>query len=116
MKIGIAGAGGIGSNVAVHLIRSGLRRFKLVDDDRVETGNLNRQYYFHDQVGRVKVDALAENLLRIAPGAQIESVRLRLDQNNMARLFADCDVVVEGFDGRPQKKLLIEALSVLNKT
>ena len=62
MKIGIAGAGGIGSNVAACLVRSGVQQLKIVDFDSVDESNLNRQFYFHDQIGRPKVQALAENL------------------------------------------------------
>ena len=116
MKVGIAGAGGIGSNVAVFLARGGVRRFKLVDGDRVEAGNLNRQFYFRDQIGRFKVEALAENLRRIAPEADIEQLAARLDGASIAACFADCDVVVEGFDGRAQKKMLLEALAPSGRT
>ncbi len=73
MKIGIAGAGGIGSNVAVNLVRSSASALKIVDFDRVELSNLNRQFYFHDQIGRFKVEALAENLRRIRPECHLES-------------------------------------------
>ncbi len=79
MKIGIAGVGGIGSNVAVHLVRAGCTSLKLVDFDRVEHSNLNRQFYFIDQIGGYKVDMLRENLLRIVPEATIETAKLRLD-------------------------------------
>ncbi|RJQ83631.1 MAG: sulfur carrier protein ThiS adenylyltransferase ThiF [Desulfobacteraceae bacterium] len=111
MKIGIAGTGGIGSNVAVFLVRSGVRRLKLVDFDRVDGVNLNRQFYFRDQIGRPKVEMLAENLLRIAPEARIERLVMRLDAGNLPALFDDCDAVVEGFDGSTEKKLLLEALA-----
>ena len=111
MKIGIAGTGGIGSNVAVCLVRSGVRQFKLVDFDRVDGSNLNRQFYFRDQVGRLKVNALADNLLRIAPNACIERLAMRLEARNAAAAFYDCDAVVEGLDGRAEKKMLIEALA-----
>ena len=111
MKIGIAGAGGIGSNVAVCLVRSGVQRLKIVDFDSVDASNLNRQFYFHDQIGRPKVKALAENLKRIAPDVLIESIVLRLDDENMRRTFSDCNAVVEGFDDLRAKKQLVEALA-----
>ena len=111
MKIGIAGAGGIGSNVAAYLVRSGVRRLKLVDFDRVEASNLNRQFYFHDQIGRYKVDALKENLTRIVSGIEVEKEVLRLNATNITMAFKDCDVVVEGFDGKAEKKMLLETLS-----
>ncbi|MFZ1983178.1 MAG: sulfur carrier protein ThiS adenylyltransferase ThiF [Desulfatitalea sp.] len=116
MKVGIAGAGGIGSNVAAYLARSGVRRFKLVDGDRVEESNLNRQFYFHDQIGRFKVDMLAENLQRIAPDTEIERLVAWLDAAAMVKVFDDCDVVVEGFDGQAEKKMLLEALAPGGRT
>lgn len=111
MRIGIAGVGGIGSNVAVNLVRSGVEDLKIVDFDRVEPSNLNRQFYFHDQVGRLKVEALTENLLRIRPGLLIESVAERIDSINCRMLFADCGLVVEGFDQKTDKKMLLESLA-----
>lgn len=110
MKIGIAGAGGIGSNVALNLIRSGVSSLKIIDFDRVEPGNLNRQFYFLDQVGHLKVEMLAENLRRIRRDVAIEIAAIRLDPQNCAAVFADCPLVVEGFDGRADKKMLLETL------
>lgn len=111
MKIGIAGAGGIGSNVAMLLARSGARALRLVDFDRVEAANLNRQFYFADQVGELKVEVLAENLRRIRPGIAVETVPARLDAGNCAAIFADCRLVVEGLDLAGEKKMLLEALA-----
>ena len=115
MKVGIAGVGGIGSNVAVHLVRTGVKHLKIVDFDRVEPSNLNRQFYFYDQIGSFKVDALEHNLLRIAPDLTIEKAVLKLDAGNMAATFGECDAVVEGFDGMIAKKLLLENLAPVIK-
>lgn len=111
MKVGIAGVGGIGSNVAVHLIRAGCTCLKFVDFDRVEISNLNRQFYFVDQIGRYKVDMLKENLLRIEPNAAIETARLRLTPENMLKTFKDCQLLVEGFDEQQSKKVLVETFA-----
>jgi sulfur carrier protein ThiS adenylyltransferase len=112
MRIGIAGAGGIGSNVAVQLVRAGLGcALKLVDFDRIEASNLNRQFYFADQIGQAKAPALVENLKRIDPTADLQAVVLRLDAMNMARTFEDMDIVVEGFDGAADKKILLETFA-----
>jgi sulfur carrier protein ThiS adenylyltransferase len=111
MKIGIAGIGGIGSNVAVHLVRAGCTSLKLVDFDRVELSNLNRQFYFVDQIGEYKVDMLRKNLWRISPDAVIETAPLRLTPENMLETFRDCQLLVEGFDDREAKKLLIESFA-----
>lgn len=108
MKVGIAGVGGIGSNTAVALIRAGFLDLKLVDFDRVESSNLNRQFYFYDQVGEYKVNALRDNLLRINPAARIETQVLQLDNSNILSALADCRVLVEGFDGSRAKKMVLE--------
>jgi sulfur carrier protein ThiS adenylyltransferase len=116
MRIGIAGAGGIGSNVALQLVRAGLGCFlRIVDFDRIEASNLNRQFYFADQVGRVKATTLVENLRRIDPAADLEALVLRLDTRNMARTFQDMDIVVEGFDGAQDKKILLETFAGSSK-
>jgi len=108
MRVGIAGVGGIGSNVAVNLVRSGIKKFTLVDFDRVEASNLNRQFYFADQVGGFKVDMLRENLLRICPGLKITTIADRLTDSNLMSCFSDCSVIVEGFDKAEEKKMLLE--------
>jgi sulfur carrier protein ThiS adenylyltransferase len=110
MKIAIAGVGGIGSNVAVNLVRSGIGFLRIVDHDRVESSNLNRQFYFHDQIGRFKVEALAENLKRIQPNLEVEAVVDRIDRENCRTIFADCDLIVEGLDRQEDKKMLVEHL------
>jgi len=111
MKVGIAGVGGIGSNVAVHLVRAGCTSLKIVDFDRVELSNLNRQFYFRDQVGGLKVTMLRDNLLRIAPEAVIEPLVLRLTPENMLPTFSDCQLLVEGLDDQKSKKLLLETFA-----
>lgn len=108
MKIGIAGVGGIGSNIAVNLVRSGIAWLRIIDCDRVEPSNLNRQFYFHDQIGRFKVEALAENLRRIQPQLHIEAICTRIDRFNCRSLLDHCDLIVEGFDQPADKKMLLE--------
>ncbi|WP_163338136.1 sulfur carrier protein ThiS adenylyltransferase ThiF [Desulfopila sp. IMCC35008] len=108
MKIGIAGVGGIGSNVAVNLVRSGIRELTIVDYDRVELSNLNRQFYFADQIGLKKVDMLTVNLQRIVPDLQIQSHDLRLTIDNCEQLFHNCDTIVEGLDKSEDKKMVLE--------
>ena len=70
--VGIAGAGGLGSNCAMHLVRSGVRRLVIADFDRVTESNLNRQFFFADQIGCRKVEALGRNLRRIVPALELE--------------------------------------------
>ena len=110
-KIGIAGLGGLGSNVLAHLVRTGIRRFVAADFDVVSASNLNRQFFFADQVGRKKTEALAENLRRIEPDLELDFRDLRLTEENTRALFSDCDVVVEAFDKADAKTMLIGALA-----
>ncbi|MBR0193477.1 MAG: sulfur carrier protein ThiS adenylyltransferase ThiF, partial [Thermoguttaceae bacterium] len=110
-KIGVAGLGGLGSNVLSHLVRAGIRRFVSADFDVVSASNLNRQFFFADQVGQKKTVALAENLCRIDPELELDFRDLRLTEENTQDLFADCDVVVEAFDKADAKTMLIGALA-----
>jgi sulfur carrier protein ThiS adenylyltransferase len=108
VHVGIAGAGGLGSNCAAALVRCGFRRFTIVDHDAVEPSNLNRQFYFLDQLGLPKVAALADNLRRINPDIAVTARRERVTPENAASLFADCDAVIEAFDDAGAKALLAE--------
>ena len=111
VRIGIIGAGGLGSNCAAHLIRSGFADLVLADADTVEPSNLNRQYFTLAQVGIPKALALRENLLAINPAARIEAHHLHVDALNMPGLFDACDAVVEAVDDPRTKKLIIETLA-----
>lgn len=115
MRIGIAGTGGIGSNVAVHLVRSGVKKLKFGDFDKVEKSNLNRQFFFDDQLGKYKVEALYENLKRIDPKGDFQFEIIKFERENIGEFFKDCDIVVEGFDKREYKSMLIEELLPLGK-
>ena len=110
ITIGIAGCGGLGSNCAVHLVRSGFRRFVLVDLDRVDPSNLNRQAFTMGQVGMRKVEALTENMVAVNPDCEIEMHDMEAMPESLARLFAGCDGVVEAFDRPEAKVALVETL------
>jgi len=109
-RVGIAGCGGLGSNCAVALARVGVGSLVVVDFDIVTEGNLNRQYYFTDQVGMKKVTALRANIARINPTVSISEHDLRLTPGNIHDIFAGCDVIVEAFDLADQKEMLIETV------
>ena len=72
VTVGIAGCGGLGSNAAVALARAGVGRLILVDHDRVELSNLNRQHYFQSDIGKAKVEALGLHLRAINPAIALE--------------------------------------------
>lgn len=110
-RIGVAGAGGLGSNCAAHLVRAGVRKLVLADFDVVTEANLNRQFFFRDQIGHKKVSALADNLRRVEPGLELDLHDERLDAEGCRKAFKDCDVVVEAFDSAAAKGMLYAALS-----
>ena len=112
-RIGIAGAGGLGSNCAMHLVRAGVRRLVIADFDTVVPGNLNRQFFFADQVGRLKVEALRANLLRIEPELELTTLAVKLTAENAEELFAECDIVAEAFDNIESKAMIVEALGAV---
>ena len=107
-SIGIAGAGGLGSNAAVSLARVGIGTLVIADFDTVEISNLNRQQYFLQQIGENKVEALKTNLELINPFSQYIIHNKKLDPDNIPKIFADCDIIIEAFDKADQKKMLIE--------
>ncbi len=107
-KVGIAGAGGLGSTCAVSLARAGILKLVIADFDRITEANLDRQYYFLDQVGRYKVDALSENIGRIDPRVQVTAHRLSLDRQSVEKIFADCDIIVEAVDDAGTKEMIVE--------
>ena len=111
VRVGIAGAGGLGSNCAMHLVRSGVKHITIADFDVVNESNLNRQFFFRDQIGQKKVEALKANLLRIEPDADIRIVDTKLDASSTKELFADCTIVVEAFDVVEAKAMILAALA-----
>lgn len=109
-RVGIAGAGGLGSNCAVALARSGVGTLVISDFDIIEPANLNRQYYFTSQVGMMKSTALKENISRINPDVTVIAHTEKLDSSNIPEIFAGCDVIVEAFDRDDMKQMLIETV------
>ena len=107
----IAGAGGLGSNVAVALVRSGVYNLIIADFDAVEMSNLNRQQFFYDQIGAPKVSALKENLLKINPFVNITAVEEKICEGNVKKIFGRADILIEAFDRAEMKAMIIEAWS-----
>lgn len=115
--VGIAGLGGLGSNVAISLARLGIGKLLLVDHDVVEPSNLNRQQFFVEQLGMYKTHALQEILEKINPFMEIETKNLYLDQDNIRDCFHMVDILVEAFDSPQNKAVLVNtALKELPRT
>ena len=109
-RVGVAGLGGIGSAVALHLARLGVGELVLVDFDTVDVTNLHRQQYQIAQIGQPKTEALAAQIRTIDPYLTVETHQTRVDARNAGKLFAGCTVVCEAFDAPEAKALLVETL------
>jgi sulfur carrier protein ThiS adenylyltransferase len=108
--VGIAGCGGLGSNCAVALARTGVGKLVIADFDTIQESNLNRQYFFNSQIGEKKVLALRSNLIRINPDVKVEAHELKLDEHNIPDIFKNCQVIVEAFDLASMKQMIIETV------
>lgn len=109
-SVGIAGCGGLGSNCAVALARTGIGKLVLVDYDRVEESNLNRQYFFRHQVGLPKAEALRDNILKIDEQVIIDAHITKLEAKSVIELFSACDIIIEAFDADHAKQMIIETV------
>ena len=108
--VGIAGLGGLGSNVAIALAMSGIGRLVIVDFDEVEKSNLNRQAYDMEQVGQRKTEALMYNIEKMNPEVDVTAIFQKLEPDMMHFPFEDVDIVVEALDSAETKVAFIEEI------
>jgi len=105
----IVGAGGLGSPVALYLAAAGVGRLSIVDADRVERSNLQRQILHSDHlVGHLKTESAAQRLAALNPTIQIDTFPTRLDKTNADQLVEPVDLVIDGSDNFPTRYLLNE--------
>ena len=109
-RAAIAGLGGLGSNIAVSLARSGVGHLLLVDFDVVDVTNLNRQVYMIPHLGMPKTEALREILAQINPWLDVRTEQVRVTPENVRELFSGWPVVCEAFDRADQKAMLVSSL------
>lgn len=109
--VGIAGCGGLGSNVAIALARIGIGELILVDFDVVDPTNLNRQQYFVEDIGKRKVDVLEEKLKMINPFVKIEKHYEKLNGINIKIIFKEVHIIVEAFDKVSEKAMLVKVFT-----
>lgn len=108
--VGIAGCGGLGSNCAVALARTGIGKLVIADFDIIEESNLNRQYYFYNQIGSKKSPTLKGNIYLINPETIVDEHDIKLDRKNIPDVFNGCDIIVEAFDKAEMKHMFIETV------
>lgn len=108
--VAVCGLGGLGSNIAISLIRSGIGKLLLIDFDKVDISNLHRQQYKASQIRKFKTEALCENLIEIAPYADIEIKNVRITKDNAVALLKNCDIICEAFDNAETKAMLVNTV------
>lgn len=109
-KVCILGLGGLGSNIAVLLARSGIGYLKLIDFDVVEASNLNRQQYRISHIGIKKTEAIKTIIKEINPFVEIDTLDIKVDRENILSVVEDIEIVVEAFDRAETKAMAIEEL------
>jgi sulfur carrier protein ThiS adenylyltransferase len=107
-KIAIVGCGGLGSNVASNLVRAGFTNLLIIDFDVVNESNLNRQFYFQDQIGKRKTDAIKENLSRISDKVKIQCLFEKINEINISDCLSDAVAVLECVDNASAKSLIVQ--------
>ena len=108
--VAICGLGGLGSNIATALTRAGIGRLILIDFDKVDITNLNRQQYNMSQIGMPKTESCLENLRDISPYTEIEIHTIKLTEENIPELLGNADIICEAFDKADQKAMLVNTV------
>lgn len=112
----MVGAGGLGSPAGYYLAAAGIGTLTVVDDDRVERSNLQRQILHSDaRIGTPKVESARVALSALNPQVRIEAIQARLTRDNVDALVAPADVVVDGADNFPARYLLSDACVMHSK-
>jgi len=109
-KVIIAGSGGLGCPASIYLAAAGVGTIRIVDHDRVELSNLNRQVLHWDKdISRSKVDSAAEKLSQLNQGVKIEPMEETINEANISQLVAGFDLIVDAMDNLPTRYLLNKA-------
>lgn len=112
-KVLVIGAGGLGSPIASYLIAAGVGTLGVVDDDRVELSNLQRQIMHREHdVGRLKVDSVPRLAHELNQHVRITTVAQKLDETNAVALFSDYDLVIDGSDNFATRYLSNDAAEI----
>jgi adenylyltransferase/sulfurtransferase len=115
-RVLVIGVGGLGSAAASYLAAAGVGQLTLVDRDRVELSNLQRQIaHRHRDIGRPKAESARDTLLAINPEIRITAVNSRLDEGLLAQLVGGTDVVLDCSDNFPTRFALNRACVAARK-
>jgi sulfur carrier protein ThiS adenylyltransferase len=110
-SVAVCGLGGLGSNIALSLARAGVGRLHLIDFDKVDISNLNRQQYTVSQLGMYKTKALSSFISEVAPYCEIVTDTVKISEDNVKQLLGDEDIICEAFDRAEEKAMLVNSVS-----
>lgn len=114
-KVAVIGAGGLGSPVLQYLAGAGIGFITIIDGDRVELSNLNRQTIHDvDKIGVSKAESAAQKLSRINPYIQLRAVSQFLDDSNYKAILGGHDMILDCTDGMPTKLSILAYSQALN--
>ena len=109
-RVVIAGSGGLGSPISFYLTAAGVGTLRIIDNDRVELSNLNRQILHWDKdIGKAKATSAREKLTQLNKNVMIETIDTIIDETNVSKLVAGFDVIVDAMDNMPTRYLLNKA-------
>ena len=115
-KVLCIGTGGLGAPLGLYLAAAGVGRIGLVDFDKVDLSNLQRQILFDtNDIGRPKIEAATNRLRNLNPDIQIDNFETRLTSENALDILKDYDIVVDGTDNFPTRYLVNDACVILGK-
>ena len=109
-RVAVCGLGGLGSNIAIALARAGVGHLHLIDFDRVDLTNLNRQQYAVGQLGQYKTDALRETLSLVSPYCDVTCDTIQVTKENLPDLLKTEDYICEAFDRAEAKAMLVSGV------
>ncbi|MCJ7746806.1 MAG: HesA/MoeB/ThiF family protein [Desulfobacterales bacterium] len=106
-RVVIAGAGGLGSPIAIYLTAAGIGMIRMIDHDRVTLSNLNRQIlHWEEDIGRKKVDSARTKLRSLNSAVEIEAIAETVTEGNVSQLVEGFDVIVDAMDNLPTRYIL----------
>ena len=109
-RVAVCGLGGLGSNIAIALARAGVGHLHLIDFDRVDLTNLNRQQYAVGQLGQYNTDALRETLSLVSPYCDVTCDTIQVTEENLPELLKTEDYICEAFDRAEAKAMLVSGV------
>lgn len=111
VSVAVCGLGGLGSNVAIALARAGVGSLHLIDFDKVDLANLNRQQYAVSQLGMYKTDAMRHIIFEIAPYCNVKTYTVRLTEENISTILSEADIICECFDNAESKATIVNTVT-----